>query len=170
MEVGGTAPIPIGAFEFCLAHRADCSPAGAPEAVTPLTQDLWDQLVAINDEVNAAVAPVSDEVQYHLAEYWAYPDGAGDCEDIALEKRRELIASGWSASTLLMTVVRQTDGQGHAVLTVRTDLGDMILDNQDARVLPWNETPYQYLKRQSQANPGRWVTLIDSRAMTVASK
>jgi predicted transglutaminase-like cysteine proteinase len=56
------------------------------------------------------------------------------------------------------------------VLTVRTDRGDMILDNQEARVLPWDETPYQYLKRQSQANPVRWVTLIDSRAMTVASK
>ncbi len=38
------------------------------------------------------------------------------------------------------------------MLLVRTDRGDLVLDNQDGRVLLWNETPYTYLKRQSQAD------------------
>ena len=63
-------------------------------------------------------------------------------------------------------------GDGHAVLMVRTDRGDLVLDNQDSRVLVWNQTPYQYLKRQSQADASRWVDLVDDRAgvMVASSK
>ena len=57
------------------------------------------------------------------------PNGAGDCEDYVLEKRRELMHKGLSASDLLITVVRKPDGEGHAMLTVRTDKGDFVLDN-----------------------------------------
>ncbi len=49
-------------------------------------------------------------------------------------------------SDLLITVVRQMNGEGHAVLTVRTDRGDYVLDNLELRVKPWNETSYDYLK------------------------
>jgi predicted transglutaminase-like cysteine proteinase len=70
----------------------------------------------------------------------------------------------------MMTVVRESKGTGHAVLMVRTDRGDLVLDNQDGRVLLWNETPYQFLKRQSQADAGQWVDLMDDRATFVASK
>ena len=91
-------------------------------------------------------------------------------EVIALAKRKALIANGWNASTLLMTVVRESNGNGHAVLMVRTDRGDLVLDNQNGKVLLWNETPYQFLKRQSQANAGQWVDILDDRATIVASK
>ena len=53
---------------------------------------------------------------------------------------------------------------------VRTDRGDLVLDNQDGRILLWNETPYQYLKRQSQADAGQWVDLVDPRTTFVATK
>lgn len=170
LEVTGVAKVPFGAAQFCRTHRADCAPAAHPQELTDLTAGLWDQLVAVNDAVNRTVVQVTDEAHYHVAEYWTYPDGFGDCEDIALEKRRELIADGWNPSTLLMTVVRQADGDTHAVLTVRTDRGDLILDNQDSQVLVWSHTPYVYLKRQSQANASQWVSLMDSRGVTVASK
>jgi predicted transglutaminase-like cysteine proteinase len=167
--VGGPAPVPIGAFEFCRANRGECGPNSDPESIAALSRARWNELVAINAAVNADVLPETDEVQYHRAEYWTYPDGAGDCEDFAHEKRREQIRAGWNPSTLLMTVVRQADGEGHAVLTVRTDRGDLILDNQDDRVLVWSATPYQYLKRQSQLNSSQWVSLLDDHEVTVAS-
>jgi predicted transglutaminase-like cysteine proteinase len=169
-QVGGLTSVPIGASDFCRAHRADCSPNGRPQAVTALTPALWAQLLSVNDRVNTDVVQVTDEAQYQVTEYWTYPQGYGDCEDIALEKRRELIAGGWNPSTLLMTVVRQENGEGHAVLTVRTDRGDLVLDNQDGRVLVWNETPYQFLKRQSQTNPSQWVSLVDPRVIVVAAE
>ncbi len=61
------------------------------------------------------------------------------------------------------------DGGGHAVLTVRTDRGDLVLDNQIEAVLPWYRTPYRYIKRQSETNAGRWTRINDDRVGAVAS-
>ncbi len=154
---------PIGHAEFCQFHRSECGPNRDLVSAVELTQTNWKQLLDINNAYNTSITPVTDQQLYHVAEYWAYPsNGAGDCEDYALAKRRALIDAGWPASTLLMTVVRQRNGEGHAVLMVRTDRGDLILDNQDSLIKLWTDTPYQYLKRQSQADSGRWVDLHDS--------
>ena len=78
---------------------------------------------------------MSDYDIYGKDEVWAYPDkGVGDCEDYVLEKRRELNRLGMSLADLLITVVRKPDGEGHAVLTVRTDKGDYVLDNLTDKV------------------------------------
>ncbi|RWC06904.1 MAG: transglutaminase, partial [Mesorhizobium sp.] len=134
-----------------------------------LTRKLWATIIDINNSVNARVKPRTDMEIYGVEEYWAYPDnGVGDCEDYALEKRRELMAAGVPAGNLLMTVVRQPNGDGHAVLTVRTGLGEFILDNLEPKVLAWNDTVYTYLKRQSTENSGVWVTINDGREDAVA--
>lgn len=164
VPTGGQTSIPIGAAEFCKGHRGDCGPNRNVLEATALNETLWQQLVDTNNLINSAVTPVTDIDYYRQDEVWAYPtDGYGDCEDYALAKRKALIANGWNPSTLLITVVREPNGNGHAVLMVRTDRGDLVLDNQDGRILVWNQTPYQYLKRQSQADAGRWVDLMDNR-------
>lgn len=98
-----------------------------------------------------------------------YPNGRGDCEDFALEKRRRLMQKGFSAGDLLMTVVRKPDGEGHAVLTVRTAQGDFILDNLDGGVKLWTQTPYRFLKRQATNHSGHWVTIDNSAEVLVGS-
>lgn len=169
--VGGQTSVPIGASVFCKANRGDCAVNRTVVEAMPLDERRWAELVDTNNLINSAIVPVTDADYYRADEVWAYPtDGYGDCEDYALAKRRALIALGWHPSTLLMTVVREQDGDGHAVLMVRTDRGDLVLDNQDGRVLLWNQTPYQYLKRQSQADASRWIDLVDDRAgLVVAS-
>jgi predicted transglutaminase-like cysteine proteinase len=95
-----------------------------------------------------------------VPELWSYPqDGKGDCEDFVLEKRRRLVKAGFPAQTLLITVVRDQKGDGHAILTVKTDRGDFALDNQVGKILAWKDTGYRYIKRQSDENPARWVSL-----------
>jgi predicted transglutaminase-like cysteine proteinase len=167
--VSGPTSIPVGAADFCKRDHSACAPNGHVVDVETLTQANWNQLIAVNDDVNASIVPETDEDLYHVAEYWTYPSTRGDCEDIALEKQKRLIEAGWDPSTLLMTVVRERDGNGHAVLMVRTDRGDLVLDNQSGRVLLWKDTPYEYVKRQSQADPGKWVALNDDRATVVAA-
>ena len=167
--ITGPTSIPIGAVEFCKAHRADCGPSASTVEVETLTDAGWRQLVAINDAINTSIVPVTDKDLYRINEFWTYPDGKGDCEDFALEKRRHLIANGWDPSALLMTVVRQQNGEGHAVLMVRTDRGDLVLDNQDGRVLLWNDTPYQFIKRQSQTDSRKWVGIDDTRIITASA-
>jgi predicted transglutaminase-like cysteine proteinase len=166
----GSTSIPIGAADFCRREPTACQPNKTVVQAETLTPASWSQLIAVNDAVNRKIVPETDQDNYHQVEYWTYPaDGRGDCEDIALEKQRELIAAGWDPSTLLMTVVREADGNGHAVLMVRTDRGDLILDNQNGKVLLWKDTPYAFIKRQSQADAGKWVALNDDRATVITA-
>ena len=120
--------------------------------------------------INTRVKPKSDVDNYGKEEWWSYPDnGFGDCEDYALEKRRELMIDGVAVSNLLMTVVRKPNGEGHAVLTVRTDKGDFILDNLTDKVRLWSETGYRYLKRQASDNTGHWVSIVGGDRSLVSS-
>jgi predicted transglutaminase-like cysteine proteinase len=73
---------------------------------------------------------------------------------------KRLVESRWPASALLITVVKDEFGEGHAVLTVRTDRGDLILDNKRSEIMPWHETGYFFIKRQSARDPLQWVSLI----------
>ena len=81
-------------------------------------------------------------------------------------KRHELLKLGWPSSALLMTVVSDEKGEGHAVLTVRTTAGDFILDNKVDEVRIWNEAPYRFLVRESSLNPRVWVDLDPTRNVT----
>lgn len=159
MIVGGLTSQPIGHYEFCRANAKECSIKTHDKGPLHLTDVVWKQITGINKAVNDAVQAMSDFDIYGKDEVWAYPKGVGDCEDYALEKRRALMQRGISLSNLLMTVVRKSDGEGHAVLTVRTDKGDFILDNLNPDVLEWERTGYRYLKRQSSGHTGRWVSI-----------
>ena len=129
----------------------------------------WTVVRQINAGVNRDIAPMTDKDLYGKDEFWAYPDTAGDCEDFVLLKRRKLMQKGFAAGDLLVTVVRKPDGEGHAVLTVRTTEGDYILDNLNNEVKLWTETPYRYLKRQASFNAGRWVSIENGDAVMVSS-
>ncbi|OLP55354.1 transglutaminase [Rhizobium rhizosphaerae] len=168
VTLGATSP-PIGHYEFCKRLPAECRPNAGDLTPVALTPEKWKQILTINYDVNTRIQPVTDMELYGVEEYWAYPDKAGDCEDYVLLKRRELMAKGFPASDLLITVVLQPNGEGHAVLTVRTDRGDFVLDNMRNKVLLWSDTEYTYLKRQATEDSGRWVKLQDGRAVAVGS-
>jgi len=158
ITVYGPATAPNGYRAFCDRYRSDCIlPSHRPRV--PLTPARWDELETINLIVNRTVAPVSDEILYGRVEVWAYPGRAGDCEDYVLLKRRMLMQRGWPATALLITVVRDELGGGHAVLTVRTTSGDLILDNRLDEVVAWHALPYEFIKRQSSVHPMNWVSL-----------
>jgi predicted transglutaminase-like cysteine proteinase len=169
MATAGNASQPIGHYEFCLGHRAECAVKSKTEKRVQLTPSRWNTLVAVNQAVNTAVSPATDQEMFGKAEVWSYPTEKGDCEDFVLLKRRELISRGWPTGALLITVVRQSNGDGHAVLTVLTDRGDLVLDNLQAGIKVWNQTDYQFVKRQSEFNSGKWVSIEDARAATVGS-
>lgn len=121
--------------------------------------------------MNEAIAPVADNVHYGRAEYWTIPtDGEGDCEDYALTKRSELIASGMPMDALRIATARRWDGGAHVVLTVATDRGDYVLDNLRNNIMPWSDTGYAWLERQAANNPWEWVTVdADGRRARLAS-
>src|SRR6201993_4343328 len=153
---------PAGWVEFCARQPGECaSTTTAPRDLT-LSPEGWKDLVRVNKWVNETIKPLTDLEHWGVVERWSYPDdGYGDCEDYVLLKRRMLIQSGWPREALLITVVRDRHGDGHAVLTVKTDKGELILDNQNDDIRLWSDTGYRFVKRQSQADPNVWIALGD---------
>lgn len=171
--MGDTTP-PVGWVQFCAEneHVRDCAVGDLRPAIADLDERRWRFLLEVNARVNRDVEAVTDMDHWGVPEKWSYPtDGKGDCEDYVLEKRRRLMEAGWPRQALLITVVRDKKGDGHAVLLVKTDRGDFVLDNQEGKVKIWTDTGYKYVKRQSEQNPNRWVSLgnVDTATM-VASR
>ena len=167
MPLTGRTTQPIGHYEFCQRLPGECVAQGRA-APHDLTRDDWQVMVDVNNQVNAAVRPLTDMQIWGRQEKWSFPTDVGDCEDYVLLKRQRLVQHGFHPANLLITVVRQPNGEGHAVLTVRTDHGEFILDNLVGRIDDWRDTPYTYLKRQHEAHAGRWVGIDDRRSRVLA--
>jgi predicted transglutaminase-like cysteine proteinase len=160
ITVGDITRAPIGWVEFCVEYDPECKTAASAPRDVVLSADAWKDLQRVNLWVNTNIKPMTDMDHWGVVERWNYPDdGYGDCEDYVLQKRRMLIKAGWPREALLITVVRDRNGDGHAVLTVKTDKGEYILDNQRDEIVAWTETGYRFVKRQSQADPNVWVSL-----------
>lgn len=163
-SLGDNSRPPIGWIEFCSNMRKECTGGTSSPRDVVLNTKSWKDLVRINKFVNDSIKPITDVDHWGVVEKWSYPeDGYGDCEDYVLLKRKMLVQAGWPPEALLITVVRQKSGDGHAVLTVKTDKGEFALDNLNPEILLWSETDYRFVKRQSQTDPNLWVSLGDPR-------
>jgi predicted transglutaminase-like cysteine proteinase len=169
VAVGDITRAPIGWVEFCIEYKGECDTKPSAPRDVVLTPKSWADLVRVNNFINDSIKPITDLEHWGVVERWNYPDdGYGDCEDYVLAKRRMLMRAGWPREALLITVVRDKKDEGHAVLTVKTDKGEYILDNQETEVLLWSKTGYRFVKRQSQSDPNTWVSLGEPRSAPVA--
>ena len=145
MRVYGSTEPPQAFVRFCEENPEECVTTSSVETTSSCISQQLNELDEINRRINQAIRPEADLKHYGIADYWTLPtDGKGDCEDYALLKRHELIELGWPSSALLMTIVSDEQGKGHAVLTVRTEAGDFILDNKVDEVRLWNERPTDF--------------------------
>lgn len=166
-NVGMITAGPYGWIDFCSRQPQECNQPVLAPADVDLTRRSWETLSRINREVNAAIVPVSNLEHWGTRmDHWDYPtDGKGDCKIYALQKRRLLMEKGFPRQALLMTIVRDHNDQGHAILTVKTKSGEFILDNLTDDIKPWEATGYRFVKRQSQEDPNVWVTIEDPKAL-----
>jgi predicted transglutaminase-like cysteine proteinase len=165
---GGSARPTKAWLRFCADHPLECRVNPRDAAVIPQSPALWADLVRINVDVNRTVRAVTDAEHWGVSDRWDFPtDGVGDCEDIQIERRRRLTALGYPAKAMRMAVVVNPEGEGHAVLVVRTDRGDLVLDNRTNDVLPWHDVQYTWVKREADDGSKRWVALGKSRAPAV---
>jgi predicted transglutaminase-like cysteine proteinase len=156
--VGEARPV-IGWVQLCARWPRECEVDTAEAAIISLNAKTWQTIVLTNRRVNTTIRPMTDQAHWGEPDRWDFAaDGAGDCEDYQLLKRKLLAEAGLPRRALRMTVVIDEKREGHAVLMVRTDRGDFILDNKTNAVLPWHETGYIYVKREGQDGP-TWVSL-----------
>lgn len=157
LPVKQAAPAPEGASGLCRSYDWAC----ASGAMAPAGADVLKLAAKVNSAANDAIRPISDQRQFAVAERWSLPTAkGGDCEDYALYKKQQLIAAGVSPNRLLVAVVLDRKRQPHAVLVLRSDMGDFVLDNMTKRVLPWDKTGYAFLRMQDPKNPSAWVSVM----------
>ncbi len=160
IAVGGKSLVPYGWVDFCRRYKGECDGGTMPAEDVNLTPETMKIIRQVNTWVNTNIKPMSDWDHWGVEDQWDYPtDGFGDCEDYQLLKRRLLMDEGLPRQALLMTIVKDETGEGHALLTVKTSKGEYILDNLTNEVKPWNRTPYRFVKRQSQTDQNLWVDI-----------
>lgn len=153
------ATLPTPAFEnYCERNPVACMTTGSTNRIN-LDQGLLSRVQAVNTFVNHSVAQKTDKEIFGIDDYWEIAEKQGDCEDIALRKQKELVKEGIPLSDLLLTVVKEPSGTGHAVLTLRTNQGDYVLDNQTDDIKLWYNTPYKFYARQSYRDYKLWLKI-----------
>jgi predicted transglutaminase-like cysteine proteinase len=160
MREGGFALAPFSFVKFCLDYPGDC-PKSAGAGRIRLTSGRMAELTSVNRAVNHSIRPTPDASTFR---YWKLDVNAGDCNSFAVQKRHELIQRGWPAAALALTVAKTPWGEGHLVVTVRTDQGDLVLDNLRSNIVSWQRTGYDWIMRQSERNPQYWVDLHGGQA------
>lgn len=168
--IGAPASTPYGWIDFCSRQPGECMQPPVVARNIALTPGALRAIDRVNRHVNATLQPVSNFEHWGTTlDHWDYPaDGKGDCKIYALWKRKLLIEEGFPRQALLITIVRDGAGAGHAVLTVKTDRGDFVLDNLARDIRPWDAAGYVYLKRQAQEDPNVWLSIETPRGAGLA--
>ena len=168
-EASGDARAPYAWTDFCKRTPSECRVDTREAERIELNSKLWKTIVAVNNNANREIEAITDQDHWGVVDRWDIPtDGKGDCEDYVLLKRKRLAEAGIPRRAMRVTVVIDEDNAGHAVLMIRTDRGDLILDNKRNAILPWSQTVYTYVTRESQARVG-WTSLGGLSTPTVAS-
>lgn len=150
----GVAPVaanpPLGYQMMCLQHPSECRGGGAAKA-TVTSADMA-TLKSVNARVNRSIRPKHDAPG---TDVWTVSARTGDCEEYALAKRDALIRAGFSPSALRLAYVKTRSGEGHAVLVVHSNRGDLVLDVLTGQIRPLSQSGLRLISMQS-ADPLHW--------------
>ncbi|MBY5352817.1 transglutaminase-like cysteine peptidase [Rhizobium leguminosarum] len=149
---------PFAQVLFCAQNPTECRDNNGL-AVVALSDTQMLQLKDVNSAVNRTMIGRNDPRNELNGDVWKVNVRSGDCEDFALTKRSRLIAMGWSSRALRIATAYTPSGEGHAVLVVRTDKGDLVLDNRKSSIKNWRDTDLRWDKIQSGTDPYVWYQL-----------
>ncbi|MFO3797509.1 MAG: transglutaminase-like cysteine peptidase [Anaerolineales bacterium] len=146
--VNAASKAPLGFQLLCLQQPQECRGGGSSSV--SLTDSLLSVIERVNSQVNRAIRPQNDRA----GDVWTVGARAGDCEDYVLTKRRALINAGLPPSALRIAYVK-AQGVDHAILVVKTDVSDLVLDNLASNIVPLRSTGYRLIAISS-ADPMIW--------------
>jgi predicted transglutaminase-like cysteine proteinase len=171
VSFGAATAVPAGLDELCRSQPEVCATMAGVGRVLPTTAltgpadpdaDLarLRLLKRVDATINAHVRQQSDRASYGVGDLWR-PSGVGrnavgDCEDLAIEKRLELLQAGFPPERLFFAIVYRTDLGLHTVLVARLDGGDMVLDSRSSFIASWARTPYQWVIAEQPGSPTQW--------------
>lgn len=120
--------------------------------------ELRDLATFTNQAVNDMVTSKRDIDLYGISDYWTIPyNGFGDCEDYAMLKKLMLLQRGVDPERLFMVVARlPSSNEYHAVLAIRLEDGDYIMDNLTNEFLHWRDTNLEIHSKQITSEKRNW--------------
>lgn len=157
LATGRDVAAPPGWLNFCMAGRWRCAPASEASEIdaAPALLALVQRVQAeVNQRVTAQPEPAGRDL-------WQIADSSGDCEDFALAKQAALRAAGLPAGAVRLATARLPNGEFHAVVTVATTAGTLVLDNLQASAVPLRALDYVWLRLQGARGSLRWEELRD---------
>ena len=168
VKVGAPALPPLAYTRFCLQYPDDCQIRGNDfrRRTVALTPERWTELIEVDRRVNRDIIPQPDGGGA-TAEVWLLNPKVGACHDYAVTKRHDLLASGWPSRALLLSEVITASGEHHLILVVRTNEGDIVLDNLNADILPVEDIDYQWVRIQSASNPNFWFSVVPHKVRSM---
>lgn len=153
---GEDVTAPPGYLQLCSRSPEACSRAADDQDFALVSAATLSQLEKFNQKVNISIRYVPDWAQFGRADEWYIATFAGNCEDISLAKRSALIQAGWPAAALWLAIAIVPGGQSHVVLVLRSDWGDIVLDNRTGSLKLWHQADLQFLARQVPGDPTHW--------------
>jgi predicted transglutaminase-like cysteine proteinase len=156
---------PYAGAVFCQANPGECAAKRTrwSRLEVALNEKRFAQLQTVNQKINSAIRPENDS-QAPGGDKWSLAPAAGDCEDYAITKRHELAALGWPSNALRLAVAYTAFGEGHMVLVVKTNSGDLVLDNRVNSIRRWDKTGLKWVMVQSASDPKKWMSVADINA------
>ena len=126
----------------------------------------------INRAADLAISPVSDEMQWGVADHWSGPfetllSNHGDCEDYAILKYAALLEAGIPKDDVKIVILKNLfPNEAHAMVATRVDGQWLILDNRTltlvrdtdvTRAIPEFMLDHEGVKRFNRASQSRRV-------------
>lgn len=149
-DLSGAAVTPFAMQVFCNETPTECR--AARDTVAEWTPSLAALLSDVNTRVNRDISPRADPKGG-----WEIDPAFGDCNDYALTKRSRLIRLGVPPGSLRIAITTK-NGSPHAILVVKTSVGDVVLDNLSSDTKTLRQSGYS-IRMISTANPMRWARL-----------
>jgi predicted transglutaminase-like cysteine proteinase len=109
---------------------------------------LKDMVRIVNGRINSRVTYATDMELYGVEEFWTQATSQGDCEDYAIAKAVMLLDEGFPHEDMRIATGWTEDHVYHAVLLVRVEDGDWVMDNRHKQIVRLEETGYQLDKIQ----------------------
>lgn len=138
-----SAPLPYQYF-----IKANPNQGKVVSGKKPDLNDLTKVIYSVNLKINKAIKPVKEK-----ADTWSLYPKQGDCEDYVVSKRDALIKKGFGSRYLLIALCQLSTGEKHAVLVVKSKVGDYILDNLTNDLIPKVKSRYKWISIQSEIDP-----------------
>lgn len=170
LSFGKIVPSVVGeAFtKFCNGHPTECTQNGEEELIA--SRDIIPLLGSVNAEFKTNFVYALDEDLHGEIEKWqpavllddAHPNIrklAGDCEDYAIslmEKLNSDVGVDYSSMSIAIVDPKIEGGTDlHALLMVRTEDGDIFLDNNGA-ISRVDQSPYELIQAQAYKDKSIW--------------